>query len=326
VGLAIGLAVGVGIGFFGVLSQFGCAATAPPNEDPATSRAITVSQGRTSRSGAATTAAGENTLTGAAAEIDPDCPYLRVDVLTPGQGGDADERRASYEIQKPYMDKFSAELERVGFKASEPFWVLLEREGFGELAAFIERNFEVRGRGEEMSSARGEVELEEIMEKLTTHEAERAQQILKKLQLNSWIAYSSVLDIPKSLLKALPKGGGIIVWNWSMEKRPTVLDGALRIDLFIDPTVDNPHRRFGSIAGHQLLLKSSFEIAAAGAADRASAVFFSHAKQLCADMNATLVDEEAELERIREQLTDEIIRVRERRAEQEKQLKLEVEQ
>jgi len=33
-----------------------------------------------------------------------------------------------------------------------------------------------------------------------------------------------------------------------------------------------------------------------------------------------------ELERIRKQLTDEIMRVRERRAEQEKQLKLEVEQ
>jgi hypothetical protein len=42
--------------------------------------------------------------------------------------------------------------------------------------------------------------------------------------------------------------------------------------------------------------------------------------------NAALLKEEAELERIRDQLTEEIIRVRERRAEQEKQLKLEVEQ
>ena len=42
-------------------------------------------------------------------------------------------------------------------------------------------------------------------------------------------------------------------------------------------------------------------------------------------MNATLSEEEAELEQIRDQLTEEIIRVRERRAEHEKQLELEIE-
>jgi hypothetical protein len=46
----------------------------------------------------------------------------------------------------------------------------------------------------------------------------------------------------------------------------------------------------------------------------------------CADMSATLLEEETKLERIRDQLTEEIIRVRERRAEQEKRLELEVEQ
>jgi len=61
-------------------------------------------------------------------------------------------------------------------------------------------------------------------------------------------------------------------------------------------------------------------------ADDAASVFLPHARQLCADMNATLSEEEAELERIRDQLSEEIKRVRERRAEHEKQLELEVEQ
>jgi hypothetical protein len=43
-------------------------------------------------------------------------------------------------------------------------------------------------------------------------------------------------------------------------------------------------------------------------------------------MNATLSEEETELERIRDQLTEEIKRVRDRRAEHEKQLEIEIEQ
>jgi hypothetical protein len=42
-------------------------------------------------------------------------------------------------------------------------------------------------------------------------------------------------------------------------------------------------------------------------------------------MSATLSEEEAELERIRDQLTEEILRVRERRTEQEMHLEIEVE-
>ncbi len=111
-----------------------------------------------------------------------------------------------------------------------------------------------------------------------------------------------------------------------MEKRETILDGAVRLDLFTDPADSNSGNRFGSIVGHQVVMKSEFGIEAAEAADRAARVFLPHARQLCADMNATLLEEEVKLERIRDQLTEEIIRVRERRAEQEKQLELEVEQ
>ena len=324
--LGLRIAKDFGIGFIGALSLFGCATTPSPNEDLATSPPSAAPDARISQFRSVTNNAQAASRAPAAAEIDPDCPYLRVDVLTPGQGDGAVDRQAWYEIQKPYIEKFSAELERVGFTTREPFWMRLEREGFGDLAAFIECTSEARDRGEEVSSACREAELEEIMEKLTTREAERAGQILEELQLNTWIVYSSVLDIPRPLLKALPRGGGMLVWSWSMEKRPSVLDGALRIDLFTDPTNDNPHRRFGSITGHQLMLKSSFENEAAGAADRASAVFLPHVKQLCSDINATLLNEEAELEEIRNQLTEEIMRVRKRRAEEEKQLKLEVEQ
>jgi hypothetical protein len=45
----------------------------------------------------------------------------------------------------------------------------------------------------------------------------------------------------------------------------------------------------------------------------------------CADLNATLFEEETDLERIREQLTDEIKRIRRLRSEQNRQLELEVE-
>jgi hypothetical protein len=136
----------------------------------------------------------------------------------------------------------------------------------------------------------------------------------------------SVLDIAGSELFDLPEGDRVLVWNWSMEKRETILDGAVRLDLFTDPADSNSGNRFGSIVGHQVVMKSEFGIEAAEAADRAARVFLPHARQLCADMNATLLEEEVKLERIRDQLTEEIIRVRERRAEQEKQLELEVEQ
>ncbi len=117
----------------------------------------------------------------------------------------------------------------------------------------------------------------------------------------------------------------MLAWSWSMEKEATVLDGALRVDLFTDPEADEPKHRFGSIGNLGSTWESNFEIAAARAADWAARIFLPHARQLCADLNATLLEEEAALERIRDQLTEEILRVRERRAEQEKKLELEVE-
>ena len=111
-----------------------------------------------------------------------------------------------------------------------------------------------------------------------------------------------------------------------MSKSPTVLDGALRVDLFTHHKFSNPRRQIGNISQLKLTTKSDFGKRMSKDADLAASIFLPHARQLCADLNATLSEEETELERIRDQLTEEIMRVRERRAKHEMQLKLEVEQ
>jgi len=59
-------------------------------------------------------------------------------------------------------------------------------------------------------------------------------------------------------------------------------------------------------------------------ADKTAAVLTPHARQACSDWWTGQVEEEARLEGIRTQLEEEILRVRERRAEHEKRLNLEV--
>ena len=111
-----------------------------------------------------------------------------------------------------------------------------------------------------------------------------------------------------------------------MSKFPSVLDGTLRVDSFTHQNFSNPRRRFGYISQLRLTTKSDFGTKASKDADLAASIFLPHARQLCADMNATLLEEEAELERIREQLAHEIERVRRQRIEQQKHLEVEVEQ
>ncbi len=352
VGLAFRLAVGVGI--LGLPSLFACAATDPL---PRGERHIPDLQwchnscdgdqsgwcglcdqkytGWRERPIQPELEAEENALPGAAEEIDPDCPYLTFKVLTALSGNDLGRDRAKEERQKPYMEMFSVQLERVGFKLWEPFWVQLRREGFGELATFLESTYLDTARmeyggilvgGIRELTAREIVELEKILATFTTREEERLEQIFNAPDSSTWLVRSSVLDIAGSEEIGLPEGARVLVWHWTMEKQPTVLDGALRMDLFSDPTDYDPNRKFGSIGGHTLVIKSDSEAEAARYAEFAATTFLPHVRQLCADMSATLLEEEKELERIRDQLNEEIVRVRERRAEQEKRLKLEVEQ
>ena len=309
VGLTRRLAVGVGIGFIGVLPLIGCAATAPSSEDLATSSAISVPR-------------AHRFPTDADTGIDPDCPYLIVKVSTPGVGFDSKKSRALQEIQRPFLKTFSAHLERVGFRLWEPVSVRLERAGFTELGAWWGR-FSVLGVNE--LNVREAAELEEIMAKLTPDERARAEQIWLEATQATWVVDSSVLDISDPFRIRRPRGGKKLAWSWTMSKIPSVLDGALRVDLFTHSRFDNPRRRINRISQLRITAKSDFGSRASKDADLAAAVFLPHVRQLCADMSATLSEEEAELELLRERLTVEIIRVRERRAEHEKHLELEIE-
>jgi hypothetical protein len=306
--LAFRLAVGAGV--FGALFLFGCAATPPPTAHLSTNPSIAFSQARTSLSSADT-------------GIDPDCPYLTIEVSTPGVGFDFERSRALQETQRPYLEKISEHLERVGFKLWEPFPVRLERAGFGELGEWWAH---ITALGVTDLNAREAAELEEIMAKLTPQDRARAEQIRVESKQATWVVESSVLDIPDSFQIRRPRGGKRLAWSWTMSKFPSVLDGTLRVDLFTHHEFSNPRRRIGHINQLRITTKSNFGMTASKDADLAASVFLPHARQLCADMNATLSEEEAELEQIRDQLTEEIKRVRERRAEHEKQLELEIEQ
>ena len=307
-GLAFRFEMSSGIGFLGVLLLFGCTSTAPPRKELATSRAIAVPRPHGSPSDGDT-------------KIDPDCPYLTVEITTPGIGFDLEKSHALQEIQRPYIEKFSAQLERVGFKLWEPLSVRLERAGFSELGAWWAR---IAALGVTNLNAREAAELEQLMAKLTPQDRARVEQIRVESKQATWAVESTVLDIPEPLRIHRPKGERKIVWSWTMSKFPSVLDGALRVDLFTHHKFSNPRRRIGHINQLRLTTKSGFRMTASKDADLAASVFLPHARQLCADMNATLSEEEAELERIRDQLTEEILRVRDRRAEHEKQLKIEV--
>jgi hypothetical protein len=308
-GQAFRRAVGVHVGFLGVLSLFGCAATAPPSEDLASSRAIAVPRPHTSPSDPDT-------------EIDPDCPYLLVEVSTPAVGFDLDRSRELREIQRPYLEKFSAHLERVGFKLWEPYSARLKRAGFEELGAWWAR---ISALGVTSLNAREAAELEEIMAKLTPQDRVRVEQIRMESKQATWAVESTVMDIPTPFRVGRPKGERKIAWSWTMRKFPSVLDGALRVDVFTYHEFDNPRRRIERINQLKLTTRSDFGMRASKDADLAASVFLPHARQLCADMSTTLSEEEADLEEIRNQLTEEIMRIRERRAEQGKQLELEIE-
>jgi hypothetical protein len=221
------------------------------------------------------------------------------------------------------MEKFSAHLERVGFKLWEPFPVRLQGAGFSELAAWWAR---ILALGVTDPNERETAELEEIMAKLTTHDRARAEQIRTESRQATWAVESTVLSIPDPFRVGRPKGERRLAWSWTMSKFPSVLDGAVRVDSFTHDNFSNPRRRFGYISQLRLTTRSDFGMKASKDAELAASIFLPHARDLCADLNATLSEEEAELERIRDQLTEEIKRTRKRRAEHEKRLKLEFEE
>jgi hypothetical protein len=218
------------IGLLGGLSLVGCAATAPPRERP---------------------------VTGVAAEIDSDCPYLRVQVIA-GEYAESTWSVGSRTIQRQnsLAQKLREHLSQVGFAI--------------------------------------------------TYETESA----------NWVLYSNAVELPNKR----------IFWSLSMQKLPTITDdGTL---LF----------RPGSVItkkGHPIQFTSTSHLVIAWPDEIDEMVleisndfarkWLPSAQSRCADMDATLLEEEAGLEEIREQLTEEIQRIQRLRSEQEKQLEIEVE-
>ena len=140
--------------------------------------------------------------------------------------------------------------------------------------------------------------------------------IARENEFSYWIVTSHAREINRESA----------VWHVAMYAQPELGDGVI---LFT--------RNFISLGGKRVeyagfvALSEVFPINSAAAlakdfAEGAADALLSGAHRRCQDMNVTLLEEEAQLERMRDQLTEEIIRVRERRAEQEKRLKLQVEQ
>jgi hypothetical protein len=221
----------VGIGFLGALSLVGCAVKAPPSEHLATE---------------------------VASEIDPDCPYLRVQVIvgeyaedTPLIGSRTRRRQDSL------AEKLRGHLDRVGFK------------------------------------------------------------IVHETESTNWVLYSNSVELPNKR----------IFWSLSMQKIPAITDDGI---LLFRPgsVVTRGGRPIQFTSTSHLVVAEPDEIddMMVEISNDFARKWLPSAQALCSDMNATLLKEEAELERVRGQLTDEIKRIQRLRSQQEKQLDVEVEQ
>ena len=229
----------VGIGVLGVLFLIGCAATDPPRER------------------AATAPPSEYLTTEAAAEIDPDCPYLRVQVIA---GEYAENTRLVGSRTKRRQDllaeKLRKHLNRVGFK------------------------------------------------------------VVYDTESTNWVLYSNSVELPNKR----------IFWSLSMQKLPTITDdGALRFRPGSVITRGGRPLQFTSTSLLVVAQPDEIDGMMVDISNDFARKWLPSSQLQCADMNATLFKEEAELEKIREQLTDEIKRIQKLRSEQEKQLELDVE-
>jgi hypothetical protein len=229
----------VGIGFLGTLFLFGCATTVPPTEHFATGRSTSTRADR--------------------ATIDPDCPYLRVQVVPSHVMDTTWDLELIHKIrQESLANRLRRHLDQVGFKT-------------------------VRETG----------------------------------SLPNWVLYSNSQELPDER----------IVWSLSMQKVPTITDESLllfqRFSAFSsrDRPVEFSSTSYLKIVWHHEIDDLMVEIT-----EDLAKLWLPYARNQCADINGTLLEEEAKIEKIREKLTKEMERVRRLRREQEKHLKIEVEQ
>jgi len=219
-----------GIGFLGVLSLIGCAATASPSEHFATE---------------------------AVAEVDPDCPYLRVQVVV------------------------------------------------GE---YVENTRFVGSRTKRRQDS--------LAEKLRRHLNQVGFKIVYETESTNWVLFSNAVELPNKL----------IFWSLSMQKLPTITDDdALLFRPGSVITIEGHPIQFTSTSLLVVAQPDEIDDMMVEISNDFATKWLPSAQRRCADMNATLFEEEAELEKIREKLTDEIKRIQRLRLEQEKQLELEVE-
>jgi hypothetical protein len=129
-----------------------------------------------------------------------------------------------------------------------------------------------------------------------------------------WEAYTQVRSI----------GSGQLIWSFAFLPMPGVSDGAVRFSTFSRVTRGG-RVEFNSTHYLKAFPVTDFPIQVVLAADQLAQLYLPSAVQRCSDLAKTLEAEEARLERIRESLSEEIIRVRRARAAQEKRLELEVE-
>jgi hypothetical protein len=191
-------------------------------------------------------------LRAAADEIDPDCRYLEVGVVTPLG---LDDR-----LQAPFREMFETHLDRVGFRPVD--------------ARDLER------------------------------------------RLPTWVAHTQVLMLPDRS----------VVWSYRMRKIASIAGGEISLEKFSDPSKPGLKERFGEIGAIKHTTEARFGDEAMKAARWAADVYLERAHELCRDLDATSREEEARLVRVRDQLRDEIERVREERAiRQRRSLELEVE-
>ena len=191
-------------------------------------------------------------LRAAADEIDPDCRYLEVGVVTPLGLDDS--------LQAPFREMFATHLERAGFRPVDP------------------RNLRTR--------------------------------------LPTWVAHTQVIRLPDRS----------VVWSYRMRKLASIAGGEISLENFSDPTKPELKQRFGEIGAIKHTSEARFGDEAMKAANWAAQVYLERAHDLCRDLDATSREEEARLVRVRDQLRDEIERVREERAiRQQRRLELEVE-
>ncbi len=115
-----------------------------------------------------------------------------------------------------------------------------------------------------------------------------------------------------------------LIWNFAFLPMPGVSDGAVRFSTFSRVTRGG-RIEFNSTHYLETFPVADFPIQVVLAADRLARLYLPSAVARCSDLAKTLEAEEERLESIRESLSEEIIRVRRARAEQEKRLELEVE-